>query len=592
MSKLIKPVISIDGGEPLERVFELSLTQPYDNHHSFVVSVPIELLQAENGPYFVNIHSNLFGKPINISFADYEQNKPFSFVFKGLITSVTLSTGNVQDKILIQGYGTSVLFDQSKAKQCFSEKTLKFVVDTVTKDVPANLAEKKVNISNDRELYFNVRYNETAYQFITRMCSEYGLNVFYDGRTTHIGRLPQGKTATYNVDTFQSLTMQVAMSNRKSNIRSNDYVKNERYFSDFDSAGKPSGNKMVNDALDASEQLFTLNSDMYSSMYFKAESELKGVHTEKLKTAYHSYLIVSGKGERPDFNPGDILNINRIRLQKNGKTTTVGMGTFRVISIDHMLNEGGQYENRFVAIPSEIEHLSYNGPVPIFKSEIANVSNLEDPNKLGRVKVKFKWETDHNETNWIRVLSQHGAEGDGINFVPEKDSEVIVIAEAGLNVPVVLGNLWHGKPKDKPLVEYTNGSNETKVIATRSGNRIEFIDKGKPEILITNKKFPKNLIKIIFSNSGEIEILTDGKIKMEAKDEISLKSKTIKMQADSLVEIESKAKMDIKAGNLTQKVNGKTDMSSTGPLNVKGSSLVEVTAGAIMTIKGSLVKIN
>ena len=105
----------------------------------------------------------------------------------------------------------------------------------------------------------------------------------------------------------------------------------------------------------------------------------------------------------------------------------------------------------------------------------AIVSNLKDPETLGRVKVTFPWLAKESETDWVRVLSFYAGSDRGVFFPPEVGDEVLVIYQKGnVNAPYVIGSLWSSKAK--PPEENADGKNNIKMIKTRGGHTITFND--------------------------------------------------------------------------------------------------------------------
>jgi uncharacterized protein involved in type VI secretion and phage assembly len=108
------------------------------------------------------------------------------------------------------------------------------------------------------------------------------------------------------------------------------------------------------------------------------------------------------------------------------------------------------------------------------------VTNNKDPNKMGRVKLKFPWLSDSNETHWVRIATLMSGGQRGSFFLPEVDDEVLVAFEHGdLNSPFVIGCLWNGK--DKPPETNNDGKNNIRKIKSRSGHEIVFDDTDQKE---------------------------------------------------------------------------------------------------------------
>ncbi|MBE9594681.1 MAG: phage tail protein, partial [Proteobacteria bacterium] len=54
------------------------------------------------------------------------------------------------------------------------------------------------------------------------------------------------------------------------------------------------------------------------------------------------------------------------------------------------------------------------------------VTKNQDPEKVGRVKIKFPWLADSDESYWARVATVMAGKDRGTFFLPEVDDEVLV----------------------------------------------------------------------------------------------------------------------------------------------------------------------
>jgi phage baseplate assembly protein V len=103
----------------------------------------------------------------------------------------------------------------------------------------------------------------------------------------------------------------------------------------------------------------------------------------------------------------------------------------------------------------------------------AIVTKVDDPEKEGRVKVRFPWFDPDMESEWCRVAQLYaGSGGKGSLFVPDVEDEVVVAFVHGdMREPVVLGGIYNGS--DKPP-SFRDSSKDQKLIRTRSGHEILF----------------------------------------------------------------------------------------------------------------------
>ncbi len=95
------------------------------------------------------------------------------------------------------------------------------------------------------------------------------------------------------------------------------------------------------------------------------------------------------------------------------------------------------------------------------------VTNNQDPDKLGRVKVKFPWLSDGEESYWARVAVPMAGAARGTYVLPDVEDEVLVAFDRGdMAVPYIIGGLWNGK--DKPPMDNGDG----KTIERRSSRAV------------------------------------------------------------------------------------------------------------------------
>jgi phage baseplate assembly protein V len=170
----------------------------------------------------------------------------------------------------------------------------------------------------------------------------------------------------------------------------------------------------------------------------------------------------------------------------------------------------------------------------------AIVTDVNDPEKEGRVKVRYPWFDDQTVSDWCRVRQLYAGGGYGTFFVPEVGDEVLVAFIHGdMRMPIVLGGLYNGQ--DKPSV-FRDSSKDPKLIRTRGGHQILMDDTaGGEKIEITDAK--GNVLTLDAVNNT---------ITLQAQSDVTVQSKTGKLALKgTTVEIEATATMSLKGQSIS-----------------------------------------
>lgn len=194
------------------------------------------------------------------------------------------------------------------------------------------------------------------------------------------------------------------------------------------------------------------------------------------------------------------------------------------------------------------------------------VSNNQDPDGLGRVRLKFPWLSDDNESDWVRIATFMAGNQRGGYFLPEVGDEALVAFEHGdINRPYVIGFLWNGV--DKPPEANSDGKNSIRKITSRSGHEIIFNDDAeqKQEKLEIHTKAGH---KIVLDDSAGAE-------KIEIKDKSGSNSILFDSVQNS-ISVESAMQLKIKSQMI----------------EIEAGTTMTIKAGATLTLQGALVKIN
>ena len=199
---------------------------------------------------------------------------------------------------------------------------------------------------------------------------------------------------------------------------------------------------------------------------------------------------------------------------------------------------------------------SNRGTHPLYGVVVGIVTNNQDPDNLGRVKVRFPWLSDENESAWARMATPMAGNKRGLYVLPEVDDEVLVVFEQGdLRYPFVLGALWNAK--DVPPTTNSDGKNNIRLMQSRSGHLIRLNDEDGKETIEIIDKTGKN--KLVIDTARDAIAITSNKdITLSApQGTIKLEAKTFEFKSSGSAKLEAGAGLDIKA-SATMNLKGAT----------------------------------
>jgi uncharacterized protein involved in type VI secretion and phage assembly len=174
----------------------------------------------------------------------------------------------------------------------------------------------------------------------------------------------------------------------------------------------------------------------------------------------------------------------------------------------------------------------------------AVVSDVKDPESIGRVKVKLPWSPDTAGDVyevWARVATLMGGNKRGSWFIPDVDDEVLLVFEGGdVRRPYVVGGLWNGSDAPPQSMD-GGGRNFKKVLKSRNGvtltlddtdGRESFVAETPGGQKVTLKDGPGS-VEIADSNGNSIKLETSG-VTITAASSLTINASTVTINASSL----------------------------------------------------------
>ena len=514
-------------------------------------------------------------------------------VISGVITGIeAATTSSGINTVLIRGYEECFKLTQGSHIRAFQEVTDS---DMVKKIVGERGLSVVADITRTRYKVF-IQYNQTDWDFIVERARRNGLLVKTEGKTLKFQKHKKGAAKLAlamgeNIIRFEA-RLSVLGQFSKAIATGWDIRQKKEITGQAQSSGgapfhsqDPKGSAAIKNVVRGDVQKLLIG-----QLPLLTQSQATEMAQSSFDLAESQFICGEGVCDgSPNLKAGDTVELKEL----GGKFS----GTYTVTQLRHHLAEGN-YTTIFnfngaspEALPSLLNPEDSFNQNRLPGTVIALVTNNNDPDGMGRVKLKYPWlpvGSAEIESDWARVVIPGGGPERGVFFLPEVDDEVLVAFEFGdFNSPYVLGGLHQGK--DAPPVASSelvkNGKIAQRVIKTASGHTIILADEAGQEKITIIDKTKKNSI-VIDSTNSSMTLKADGDFTLEARGNVSMKSTA------GAVEIESGQAFKIKAGaNLDIEATAAAKIKANATMNVEGATTT-VKGSAMTEISGGMVKIN
>ena len=563
-------------GEELKDFLNLTIRQSIYTHNEFEVVCRMDTFEDRDG-FVMEQSKKLIGSVITIAIEAKPkgQSQGSELLFKGLITAINTDKTHTSesDHVILSGYSPDILMRDNPGCYSFENKSLKQIADDILKPYPKDVLKSKCDPAKNDSLSYVVRYNESRYDFLRRLATRYGEWFYYEGTQLFFGKLPDNKT---------DLKLGLDLTDFNFSIRMNPlkfkYIAYDRTAAEpveaasAKSGGKDNLNKYGGFAHDISMKEYGQQSTLFYNHLNVADNdykkELNHVVTLEEGTTALSMSLMKGQSQSPHLRIGNKVNI---KAPKAGQDGEIDYGEYIITSLSHFCDNTMNYHNSFEGIPADAKIPAYTDPcaIPRCETQSAVVKDNNDPDKLGRVRVKFFWQEENMLSPWLRPVNVYAGAERGLYFIPETGDEVLVGFEGGnAEKPFMMGSMYHGK--NKPGASLPDKDNSFKGIITRSKLKIEFDDKKKITTIETpggNKAVLSDDGKSIMlqdQNNNKVELTTAG-ITLDSPKDIIIESKGgITINAVNAVKIVSKA--DVKVDGLNVGLEAKVGLLQKGQL--------------------------
>lgn len=553
-------VVSIGGHVPdtlksAEIVVETSVLQPA------VATITVH----DPGPRLVD--QPWIGKPMVIAAASGSNHGQ---LFCGEIVEVGMNFTGGASKLVIVAFDLLHRLARGTHTKLYNDTSFADLAQKLAQD--AGLGGAKVS-GVDQSYESVTQNNETHLAFLRRLAEPLGCLIYVQGETLHcemppgvtagsssggllgdvagaaLGALGLGSTELKwgsNLKEFYPRLTTIGQLNSVT-VRGWDPSQQDEVVGKAESAqGDPQiGQVQSGDhGGDLAKKAFGIKAELVVPSTFEKQDDAENLAQAVLN--HHEGYFITAEGTcsgEPEVVAGTSTKISQVGARFSG--------TYYITSARHVYRQ--DYTTQFSASlyhPLTLLHMLESDretrPTAPSGMAVAIVTNNDDPDNAGRVKLKFPWLSSDYESAWARVLAPGGGDGRGIQFHPIVNQEVLVGFELGdIERPYVLGALWSDDCKLPQPDHASNGKVTTCVVAS-TNHTITFNDQPDDQdagdITIKDKKGNTITLKAS-ANDGGITLMDS------AGNTITLSS-----GSPAGITIESKGDLAIEAsGNVTIK---------------------------------------
>jgi uncharacterized protein involved in type VI secretion and phage assembly len=623
MSSQIDVNITLEGNKSISPFTRVYIHQCVNEMSTFEIYFPMDVI--ESGSSFVlNESKKYLGRSVLINF----KNRPAEGTsepiiennFTGIVTSVKLAnTGGFLSDLVFSGYCPLIYLKSGPNLRCFAQSRLKNIVNQVLESVPSNIS-RTINPRYTDEILYSTQYNENDIDYLRRLANEYGEWFYYNGSKIIFGDpIDEEPVAIDYLRDSNNILLSLGITDMKHDVYSYDYFKKEIVLSSAPSS-IAGADPMSSHAHSRSNQTFVNKTLTSTHRFIKTKQELDKEIEARAYTQAASFLSLHADTVLSHLKLGSIVTVSLNNVVGDNSNDA---GHFRIVKISHTSDGLGNYQNTIQGIPKEMKvPANIYEPIhwPVAAEQPAIVVDNNDPEKLGRIKVRLMWQSNSSNTPWIRMSMPNAGGNKGIYFLPEIDEEVLVGFENGNpDLPYVIGSMHNGKDKS----EWHDDDNYKKAIHTMSGNVILFNDEAGKEAISIYNKDKKTEITLTLKGDGNILIHADKEIKFDsekilfeckelkinAQDKIESTTKehkincnqNLKVEAGQNIECQAGSNYRIEAGSNVENTAGseykitagvKIEAQSGGTAKIASGAKLDIQAGAVAAMKAPLIQLN
>lgn len=564
------------------------------------------------------------GKSVEIQAGDEKQG--LQPIFKGEITGLELD-------MAAHGHPTLVIRCLSKLHRLHRGRQARTFVQVKDSDLAQKIgAEVGLSVNADDTQVVHdwvIQDNQTNWEFLRERASRCGCRLYLEGeKTLCFQKVDDSASSSAELtwgDNLRSFRPRTSASPQVDEVVVrgwNPKTKQAIVGRSTSAKGLPkisgkNGSQLAKEAYGAAKMMIV-------DYPIQSQQEAQAMANSIFDTIGGNYLEAEGLCYgQTNILPGVHVEIKNIGQRFSGK--------YYVTATTHVYSPAEGYSTLFSVTGKQANTLlSLVEEVPAITRSpqggtivIGIVTDNNDPDKMGRVKVKYPWLTEDHVSDWARTASQMAGDKRGMFNLPEINDEVLVAFEQGdIHRPIIIGMLWNGKDtfptvEGRPMLGSGQEVNR-RGYYTRIGHKLIFDDTdGKGDITIktsndhlailddANKKIEittkdkhritmddGNKVITVVTKSGHKVELNDSSDRITVTDKTGGNKMTIS-SGDNSIKLECRGNFTVDAmGKVSIEGKAGVDVKTPAMMNLEGTGMATLKSSGILTVQGSLVKIN
>ena len=449
-------------------------------------------------------------------------------LFKGRVVTLEPDFGAGGCSVTVRAFDRSHALHQTRRVRTFQNQTSSDIVQSIAQDAGLTAQVEPSGEPHD----FVQQDNETDWDFIWRLAERIGFEFVVDDLVARFGRPPETQPIALQwPDTLRAFRPRVSAVQQvqEVSLRAHDPKTKQVIES---RAQTPSANGTIGLGWGEVVSAFQDGEFHIATEPVKSSAEGDALTQAVMDRLAHAYVSAVG------VTAGD----PRIRTGATLAVTGVGErfgGTYHVARSTHVLRGGGAYETQFTNVAAQTMSAALGSggdPSPRFGAQLVLglVTNNDDPDRMGRVRVNYPALGEDVEGAWARVVTPHAGSRRGLLMLPQVGDEVLLGFEHDDTTrPYVLGSLFNGRDGPEELVHDSDGSFclhsgaaivvESDDVASLKTAKDLTIEAGGPLKLTADDAADVNVTRALSAGASEVTVKAQTSLTLEATTTLTLK---------------------------------------------------------------------